>query len=475
MREKRKLYELFLIEDAVDAQAIRDLGFSNMNIVIMCAMGELKRVDGKYVLENVGGLYELGEVFSQEKNYYKAKMCFERCLEKNRLHYGANVRMFYNALLLRRYNDSLRYLDALGEIDSPYVRADYLFYLYMLGHIIDLPDGYCAKVKNLSKKSIAIPDGTVNYRDLDRYDAVRNHCYRQEFFEAYRQLIIIQHDGDKSFECLVTEKLIFLARTAAHRKNSKLSNMIRRSNFEGIIALLDRDKKAHQLRIVEQAYYHLAKMIVEMKTCGTIPIPYGEDLANMFYNISHNKIEAAYAYNLAYAKKNDISNDTNHIGLLLRKAVICKFYVGMKREDCAFAQFIGFLYSKQYNSCYRLIDVLGLKEYAYLVKLAISLSNLEGDKLKTRPIVLVNDLLRGLRKIDVAEYLRELTSAIENGDLQRANVLVSLIGQAAKNGHTDLSEDEVRTLLEDVRNGKLKADSKCFAMKKKKKAKTEDK
>ena len=136
MEAKIQLYKQFLEKTSLDIKTIKQMGFSFLDVIIMCIRKELKREGNMYTLVDPQAYYRLAQSFSQEKNYYMTNICFQKCAELDPLHREANLRLFYFYLTTNNFLGSLKYLNVLNKTDDPHDRADYLFYLFMLGFLV---------------------------------------------------------------------------------------------------------------------------------------------------------------------------------------------------------------------------------------------------------------------------------------------------------------------------------------------------
>ena len=441
MEAKIQLYKQFLEKTSLDIKTIKQMGFSFLDVIIMCIRKELKREGNMYTLVDPQAYYRLAQSFSQEKNYYMTNICFQKCAELDPLHREANLRLFYFYLTTNNFLGSLKYLNVLSKTDDPHDRADYLFYLFMLGFLVDLPTEYKRELSNLPKKSIMIPEGSPRYSDLEKYDAFRIQCYKQEFFKAHNTFTSMFKE-EYSVDYLISEKLLYLARSASKRKKRIISDLIHAGNYDELLNLFTMEKGTHQLRMVDQAYYHLCKIIISMRDKKIVPSPSEKCIDNLFYNILHNHLETAYADNMAFAQKNNIPKNKNVMGIMLRQAILIE-----NPNDSAFSHFIINLYDRKYDACYRWIKKLGLEDYLYLIKALISLCNIEEDKLFSRAIITSSELLRNQFTFDTTKYLEEAAAYLAEGKLKEANLLIKIVSKASQNGHADLSSDEVINML----------------------------
>lgn len=447
MEAKIQLYKQFLEKTSLDIKTIKQMGFSFLDVIIMCIRKELKREGNMYTLVDPQAYYRLAQSFSQEKNYYMTNICFQKCAELDPLHREANLRLFYFYLTTNNFLGSLKYLNVLNKTDDPHDRADYLFYLFMLGFLVDLPTEYKRELSNLPKKSIMIPEGSPRYSDLEKYDAFRIQCYKQEFFKAHNTFTSMFKE-EYSVDYLISEKLLYLARSASKRKKRIISDLVHAGNYDELLNLFTMEKGTHQLRMVDQAYYHLCKIIISMRDKKIVPSPSEKCIDNLFYNILHNHLETAYADNMAFAQKNNIPKNKNVMGIMLRQAILYKHQLTIENpNDSVFSHFIINLYDRKYDACYRWIKKLGLEDYLYLIKALISLCNIEEDKLFSRAIITSSELLRNQFTFDTTKYLEEAAAYLAEGKLKEANLMIKIVSKASQNGHADLSSDEVINML----------------------------
>ena len=90
---------------------------------------------------------------------------------------------------------------------------------------------------------------------------------------------------------------------------------------------------------------------------------------------------------------------------------------------------------------------MGLGEYLYLIKALIILCNAEKDKLFSRAIITVSELLRNEFTFDTIKYLEEAKSYLAAGNLEKADLLIQIVSMAVQKGHADLSSEEVIKML----------------------------
>jgi len=131
-----KLYETIISGNELTTKELNGYGFNSKDLTDLISDGVLKRVSrGHYSIVSVEGLFSYGKKLIKHEEYSKAKICFEKCYDLDKMHLPTCFQLFFINIYEYHYDNVFEYFDAFYFSDNEYYNSDNNFYFYLLNII----------------------------------------------------------------------------------------------------------------------------------------------------------------------------------------------------------------------------------------------------------------------------------------------------------------------------------------------------
>lgn len=325
-----KLYEAMMnSEEFISTKEIKELGFSQAEIAKMVEDETLIRVKrGFYNFGNVNSLFMYGKSLIDSKRRDEGIKVFEKCFSLDKANIYAAYQLFINAVKVKDYDSILKYFDVMYEQGSDNKR--YLYYLYILSYIIELPDHYKEIVKNLTYKDLTI-------YEHDEYTQLINNTIglvmNSKISHAYRTRSDYHSNHPSSFEDYAEIALLKEATYMYGRNKKLLQEAIEEERYDEAHEIFGQMSSIRELPIFYKYMAYLVDDIIHMINFKEV-----SDVAN---NSQGTNVFAAidnYDYDLALKlaierDKNSGFESKSIMVVLLEKVVAKKKELLGDKED----------------------------------------------------------------------------------------------------------------------------------------------
>lgn len=259
------LYEGVIKEDPLTTKQLQNYGFKKNDLTNLVNKNILERYKrGRYIFNDLQGLYDYGNTLVSKRYYNKAKLCFLRCLEINAQNLDVYKRLFYLELKTKNFKEAFNYFDFIYYRDINN-RKIYNTYLLLFSYILDLPQEY----KDIVKK-LKLNDLDININDDTFKSIIIEDIINQKFYSAIINLQLL-HDNDKLVYTPELVNLLYKAKKRQTATHTKISELVIDRNYEELIFLLDEEAKMHELNLSSKYYLLIAKEIINIRTTGKTP------------------------------------------------------------------------------------------------------------------------------------------------------------------------------------------------------------
>ena len=151
------LYESMMKVEFITTKEIKELGFTQHEIAKLVEEGILIRVQrGFYNFGNVDSLYLYGKSLIDSKKREEGLEVFKRCYALDSTNVNVALQLMLNNVKNKEYDEILKYYDVLYNSDNTNIR--YLYYLYLISFIIELPEHYKDIVKDLKPQDLMVEE-----------------------------------------------------------------------------------------------------------------------------------------------------------------------------------------------------------------------------------------------------------------------------------------------------------------------------
>ena len=315
-----KLYEAMMnSEEFISTKEIKELGFTQAEIAKMVEEETLIRVKrGFYNFGNVNSLFMYGKSLIDSKQRSSAIKVFEKCFSLDKTNIYAAYQLFINSVKVKDYDNVLKYFDVLYEHDPENKR--YLYYLYILSYIIELPQYYKDIVKNLSYKEMTI-------YEHDEYTQLINNTIslvmNSKISHAYRTRSDYHSNHPSSFEDYAEITLLKEATYMYGRKKKLIQEAVEEDRFDDVHELFGQMSSVRELPIFYKYMAYLVDDIIHMINFKEVSeVANNSQGSNVFAAIDN------YDYDLALelARERDKNSgfENKSIMVLLLEKVVAK-------------------------------------------------------------------------------------------------------------------------------------------------------
>lgn len=316
--EKKELYELcdFVINnDDLTTKNLRNLGFSYRNQRELINNNVLQRVRiGHYKFIDYSAMLAYGRELLKNEEFENAFKCFDKAHEIDRNSYENTAYFLSNYIYQKDYVGAYNCLKP--HLTYKNINHTNNLYLFLLSHLIKLPDGNSDYVKHFDFDDLVSGKSNKSKKSIEADNQIAYSIIHGHFQYA---IDIIQKEQN-SITNYVTYKLlcniIFKNRVIA----SQIKQMVSNKEYDGVISLLEEEQEAHLLTDYHNSILSLCYDIKNMKENKEAIKSEGE-----FFDTSGN----VYGHNYELAKKmarKKNHNDFNTLCILLDECINLRDY-----------------------------------------------------------------------------------------------------------------------------------------------------
>lgn len=174
------------IVDGVEltTKKLNNYGFNSKDLEVLINDNVLQRISrGHYALVSVDDLFSYGKTLIKQKEYSKAKICFEECYNLDKMHLPTCFQLFFINICESNYDKAFEYFEVFYSSDTEY-QNNANFYLYLLHMITDIPEKHKQFAKFIKLEDVKVNHKGVNINDAKIQNKIRLEALNEKFVTA---------------------------------------------------------------------------------------------------------------------------------------------------------------------------------------------------------------------------------------------------------------------------------------------------
>lgn len=467
------MYDKFIDSDIVHTQDLLSTGLNKNDLTKLVETGKLLRVKrGVYILPDAKGLFDYTKVlFSKRyRNLERAVKGLYRCVEIDSEDPSIQTRMFLNAVETENWQLALDSFKVLEKTDNKFYKQDQNLWLYLLSFVIDLPEEYKERVKNIKFEDIAVLDGDLRYKDKAIHNKFRMSIFNQNFKEAQNLIKCSVPKKERKIAVVISDKILRSVIRNSVRDHDYLYGLFAQGEYKKAKELLEKAKELHGINPADTQFLIVINDMIKVFDEKTIPEVDESIKVNSFNTalLKHDYVKALEIYRMSAARKT--SKSSKYMGILLERMVgeIEKLKVTNKepvevlesREvdrtaDALFGQVTASLMNQDVDSAFELVSKylshIGKDKYNDYVVDLIKLGVLDGDKGFSDAMYALSDISRDDFEFLGASYIQEFYFNLARKEFGKAAIYLDLLNMAYDLGGMKLNTSEMKSrLVEDA-------------------------
>lgn len=317
-----KLYECMMnAEEFITTKEIKDLGITQKGIAKLVEEGYLIRIKrGYYNFGNVTDLFTYGKSLIDSKRRAEGIKVFYKCMELDPNCLYAAYQLFINAVKTKDYDNILKYYDVMYNADS--TNKKYLYYLYIVSYIIELPEHYKNVVKNLTYNDMAV-------EEVDDFTAMLNNTINLvvngKLVYASKNRLFWHKNGQMTVDDYAETTLLREASYVNSNRRRILDDHIYEERYDEAIEMIGQEAQVRELPVYYKYVNFLLNDIVRMINFKEIHDPILLDgVTNVFTAIDNYDYDTALLLSAERNSINKIENDRSILYVLLDRIIKLK-------------------------------------------------------------------------------------------------------------------------------------------------------
>ncbi len=305
----RQIYQEVIKGNDLTTKKLNNFGLNSRDLKEFIEKGNLIRVKrGLYALQSANELFFYGKELIHQKKKKEAMICFQKCIEIDPNHHGANFQLFFDCIETKQFEKSWQYLDILHDPKYLYYYHDSNFYLYLLLMMDKIPEKYRDTASHFKLEDVEAMVGDKRYRTPFQ-NKIRKLALNQNFKMAN---FLLKQKGKQKIQNQIIQILLDEDIKVQDKNRNYVIQLILEKNYQEIIEFYQERQQKYPLSMAEQYTVLLAKDILKIQNQEKLT-PTNQYTENLFEAIRENNFKLALK--LIESKK------TNPIYLLLKEIV----------------------------------------------------------------------------------------------------------------------------------------------------------
>lgn len=457
------LYQLVLQKNEITTKDLSGCGFNSTDITNLIKQGIVARVKrGVYKFLAVEKLCEFGKVFKLQNNVQQAEAIYKKCLEIDPQNRKSIHQLFFFKIFEDDYEEAFKYLTMMEQYKTTYTEKDMNMYLFLLNHLMDLPEEYQVKAKNF----------TLNSLLMKKHDArCLDHSYTQKITQAvftkrfgYAAALVKRYTDifSPNYRDLLIRHLVFEVANKENMFKQELLELAKKKEYSKLKQLLETKSLKCNLSKSESYFLKVANIILNP---NAISVDLLSPSSTTFDAIDASNFNVALMICAQYNEsiKRDSNNDILFILLtdLITKIKELEETKGEKsvtsESHATPIDSVDILhsllqnnYSQAFMDTKKYLNSIHMDEYEFLIIDLIKLSLAEKDKSFSKPMIVLTHLSRGDYEFNVFEYIQEFYKALSNKQYSQARIYLDIICQANKLGKPTIAVEHLVDALNEA-------------------------
>ena len=475
-KNEMNMYDMFIDKDVLTTQELLSAGFTNKDLTRLIEDGKLNRVKrGYYELASVNGLFRYSQIlFSKRyKEYDKAFKGLKRCLEIDPKNGSVHTRIFLNLAITGEFEEAFESFKVMDETENEFYKKDQNMWLYLLSFVMELPEEYQERVRNMKLSDILTLPNDNRYSDRLLQNKIRNAIFRQNFKEALELSKSLVADKDRKINVVITEKLLSKASYQCVLYHDQLYNYIVNGSYEEARNMLLRAKELHGINPADEQFLIVIEDLIGILRDNKIPeVDHTKEIKSFTDAVkAHDYEKLLEIYRCSANRK--FSKSSKFMGILLERIngelnktdlvsknvepIVEQTEVKEVSNDNAtvFANIAASLIGQDVNTAFDLLDEylnsIGKSEFRGYVADLIKLSVLKNDVSFSEPILLLSTLSRDEFDFSVATYIQDFYFNVARKNFKEAAIYLDILSMSEQLGGVKIpTYDLYEKLIEDA-------------------------
>lgn len=476
-KNEMNMYDLFIDKTMLTTQELLSVGFTNKDLTRLIEDGKIRRVKrGYYELDNVNGLFRYAQILfsNKHKNYERGFKGLKRCLDIDPKNGSVHTRIFLNLIITGEFEQAFESFKVMDETENEFYKKDQNMWLYLLSFVMELPEEYQERVKNMKLSDMLTLQNDYRYSDRLLQNRIRNAVFKQNFKEALELSKSLVADKDKKINVVITEKLLSKVIYQSVLFHDQLYNFIVNGSYEEARDMLLSAKELHGINPADEQYLIVIEDLIGLLKENKIPeVDYKKEI-KCFNDavVAHNYEKLMEIYR--YSANRKFSKSSKFMGILLERisselnktssncvsvepTLMDKKEVKKVTDDNAkvFTNIAASLMGQDVNTAFDLLDEylssIGKSEFRGYVADLIKLSILKNDVSFSEPILLLSTLSRDEFDFNVATYIQDFYFNVARKNFKEAAIYLDILSMSEQLGGVKIpTYDLQEKLIEDA-------------------------
>ena len=476
-KNETNMYDMFIDKDILTTQELLSAGFTNKDLTRLVDDGKLCRLRrGYYELGSARGLFKYSQILfsKRHKDYDRGVKGLKRCLDVEPGNGSVHTRMFLHLIITGEFEEAFESFKIMDDTDNEFYKKDQNMWLYLLSFVMELPEEYQERVRNMKLNDILTLPNDNRYSDRLLQNKIRNAVFRQNFKEALELSKGLVADKDKKINVVITEKLLSKAIYQSVLFHDQLYNFIVNGSYEEARDMLLSAKELHGINPADEQFLIVIEDLIGLLKENKIPeVDYTKEI-KCFNDavVAHNYEKLMEIYR--YSANRKFSKSSKFMGILLERisselnktlsncvsvetTLMEKKEVKKVTDDNAkvFTNIAASLMGQDVNTAFDLLDEylssIGKSEFRGYVADLIKLSILKNDVSFSEPILLLSTLSRDEFDFNVATYIQDFYFNVARKNFKEAAIYLDILSMSEQLGGVKIpTYDLQEKLIEDA-------------------------
>lgn len=434
------LYEAMMKVDTITTKEIKELGFTQNEIAKLVEDGTIQRLQrGIYNFGDVNKLYIYGKELVDSKRREEGFKVFERCFLLDCSNVDVALQLMVNSVRNKEYEEALKYYDVLYESDN--TNRKYLYYLYLLGFVVELPEHYRNVVKSLTPDMIMV-------EETDNYTRMLNNTiglvFNGKLTYAYSKRFGWHKDKSMSVDDYVEVTMLKASVSCSVESKKAIEDSILEERYDDALALMEKESNIRELPIYNRYVNYLLNDIIRMINFKEVHdvIVNDKNTINMFVALDNYDYESALKLNVAHCNSNNMDVNKSMMYILLTRIIkLRKEILNIVDEEV-----------KKEEPVAEVIEENVEIVVEEVVDKPVSYSQVVADILSNNEAAYAVSLSKYFNQLGVPYYYTLITSLIEIGKIKGTgiNKILVLLTQISNNSYVFNEEEYITLFYESV-------------------------
>ena len=475
-KNEKEMYNFFIDKDILTTKELLSIGFTNKDLTRLIEDGKIKRVKrGYYELGSINGLLNYCKILLRKryKNIERARQGFKRCLEIDPENGSVNIRLFLDAIISGEYEKAFTYFDVLDKTDNEFYKKDQNMWLFLLSFLVDVPDKYKDRVKNMQLVDLLSKEGDFRYKDRLLQNKIRNAIFKQNFKEAKDLITNGIKGSDKKINVVITEFLLNAVIRQNIIEHENIYDLIVKGDYEEVERLLSGALDLHGLNLADEQFLIVIRDLISIIDMGVVPEIDDASVVNSFSDAirAHNYSKVFEFYRNSASKKN--SKSSKFMGILLERidSEIKKLglvidvskdnnslesFPSINSSNELFTNITVCLMNQDVDSAFGLLDTylnsIDKVNFRGYIGDLIKLGALKKDASFSDAMLVLSELSRDEYDFDVANYIQDFYFNLARKNFKEAAIYLDILEMSEMLGSVYINTYDMKDrLIEDAK------------------------